>query len=191
MRLFTLSLMGVLCLVFTACATGHLSESQKDEQRASIRAMANKTLDQVYQQYPDARWKVQNAAGYAVFTDTGLKFMFGGGAHGKGIAVNNATKQATYMEMVELQPGFGFGAEKFRIVFLFATQPAFNQFVTSGWELGANEMAAAKSGTQGQGEQLGMTVSPGVTMYQLTDTGLIAGVSITGAKYYKDASLNE
>jgi lipid-binding SYLF domain-containing protein len=152
--------------------------------------MANQTLDQLYQQYPDAQSQVRNAAGYAVFSDTGLKFMFGGGAHGRGEAVNNATNQATYMKMIELQPGFGFGAEKFRIVFIFETPQAFEQFVTSGWEFGANAMAAAKSGTQGGGSQMGATVSPGVTMYQLTEKGVIVGISITGAKYYKDDNLN-
>ena len=57
--------------------------------------MAYQTLDQVYRQHPDARSKVQNAAGYAVFTDTGLKAMFGGGTHGKGVTTDNATQQAT------------------------------------------------------------------------------------------------
>jgi len=32
--------------------------------------------------------------------------------------------------------------------------------------------------------------SNGVKMYQLSDTGAIVGVSITGAKYYKDDNLN-
>lgn len=190
MRVLTLSLIVALGLGLQACATAPLSESQKEEQRASIRAMADQTLDQVYQQHPDARWRVQNAAGYAVFSDTGMKFMFGGGAHGKGIAVNNATKHATYMDMIELQPGLGFGAEKFRIAFLFENQPAFDDFVTSGWVLGANAMAAAKTGAQGEAARTGLTLSSGVTMYQLTDQGVIVGVSITGAKYFKDASLN-
>jgi hypothetical protein len=30
----------------------------------------------------------------------------------------------------------------------------------------------------------------GVKMYQLDDTGAVVGVSITGAKYYKDDDLN-
>jgi hypothetical protein len=35
-----------------------------------------------------------------------------------------------------------------------------------------------------------LTVSEGVKMYQLNEVGLIVGVSITGAKYYKDKELN-
>ena len=37
---------------------------------------------------------------------------------------------------------------------------------------------------------MGVSVSPGVTMYQISGTGAIVGVSVTGAKYYKDDALN-
>ncbi len=52
-------------------------------------------------------------------------------------------------------------------------------------------MAAAK-GDKGQGGGGGgaLTLSEGVKMYQLDDTGAIVGVSITAAKYYKDDELN-
>jgi lipid-binding SYLF domain-containing protein len=190
MRVFILSLILAMCVGIQGCATAPKTQSQVDEQRAAIQSIANQTLNQLYQQYPDAQSEVRTAAGYAVFSDTGLKFMFGGGAHGQGVAVNNATNQATYMKMIELQPGFGFGAENFRIVFIFNTQSAFDQFVTSGWEFGANAMAAVKSSTQGGGGQMGTTVSPGVMMYQLTEKGVIVGISITGAKYYRNDSLN-
>jgi len=180
----------MLYLALLACSSAPPSKSQIDEQRVSIREMASQTLAQLYQQYPDARSSVESGAGYAVFSDFGMKFMFLGGAGGHGVAVNNATKQQTFMKMVELQPGFGFGAQKFRIVFIFGTQQAFDQFVTSGWEFGANAMAAAKTSTQGAGAQMGATVAPGVTMYQLSEQGAIVGVSITGAKYYKNDQLN-
>jgi hypothetical protein len=45
-----------------------------------------------------------DAAGYAVFSDFGFKLLYAGGAKGNGIAVNNATKQETFMKMMELQP---------------------------------------------------------------------------------------
>jgi len=189
-RALVASAVVVLFAGFLACSGAPPSKSQIDEQRTSIRDMASQTLAQLYQQYPDARSSVENAAGYAVFSDFGMKFMFLGGAGGHGEAVNNATKKVTYMKMVELQPGFGFGAQKFRIVFIFGTPQAFNQFVTSGWEFGTNAMAAAKTSTQGAGAQMGATVAPGVTMYQLSEQGAIVGVSITGAKYYKNDQLN-
>jgi lipid-binding SYLF domain-containing protein len=74
---------------------------------------------------------------------------------------------------------------------IFENQGAFNKFVTSGWELGANAMAAAKDDKGAGGGSAGaVTFGDGVKMYQLSDTGAIVGVSITGAKYYKDDDLN-
>jgi len=94
------------------------------------------------------------------------------------------------MKMLELQPGLGLGAEKFRTVFVFDTAEAFSKFVTSGWEFGADAMAVAKTKTEGGALAGAVTVSQGVHMFQLNQEGAIVGVSITGAKYYKDDKLN-
>ena len=72
---------------------------------------------------------------------------------------------------------------------VFENSAAFNTFVTSGWEAGANAMLAAKSKTAGGGLAGAVSVSEGVYMYQVTEEGLIVGVSITGAKYFKDKDL--
>ena len=133
---------------------------------------------------------VNNAAGCAVFSDFGFKAMFMGGVRGKGIAKNNATRQETFMEMMELQPGYGLGARRFRVVMIFDTPAAYNKFVTSGWEFGVDAMAAAKTKTEGGALAGAVTLSEGVHMYQITEEGLIVGVGITGAKYYKDKDLN-
>ena len=189
-RVFLASLMVALGLGLQACSTAPMSQYQVDEQRADIRAMASETLAQLYQRYPDARRQIQRAAGYAVFSNFGFKVLFMGSATGEGLAVSHATRRETFMRMVELQPGYGFGVQRFRLVFVFETPQALDQFMYSGWEFGANAMAAAQTSTQRMGNQLGVSVSPGVLMYQLSDQGAIVGVSITGAKYYPDANLN-
>lgn len=190
MRALITTTLVILCLGLQACSTAPKSSDQLDEQRASIREMANETLAQLYQANPNARRAVANATGYAVFSNFGMKIIYLGGARGQGIAVNNATRQAIFMKMLELQPGLGLGAERFRLVFVFDTPEALNKFVTSGWEFGANVMAAAKSKVEGGAFSGAVSVSPGVHMYQLTEKGLIAGVSVTGAKYYRDDELN-
>ena len=179
-------------VIVVGCAgTKSKSPSEKDAERDSVRTMAEQSLSHLYQNEPAAKGAVADAAGYAVFSDFGFKVMFLGGAKGKGVAVNNATKQETFMKMLELQPGLGLGAQKFRIVFIFENQDAFNSFVTSGWELGANALAAAKDDQGAGGGGAGaVTFNNGVKMYQLSDTGAIIGVSSTGAKYYKDDDLN-
>jgi lipid-binding SYLF domain-containing protein len=177
-------------LIFAAGCAGPKSKSEKNAARDSLRTMTERTLTQLYQKEPAAKAAVDNAAGYAVFSDFGFKVVFMGGAHGKGLAVSNATKQETFMNMVEIQPGLGVGAEKYHLVFIFENPDAFNSFVTSGWELGANAMAAAKDGSEGAGSAGAVTFSHGVKLYQLSDTGAIVGVSITGSHYYKDDDLN-
>jgi len=184
------SAMVLLGLALISCATTPSSTAEKAEQKASIRDMANKALSDLYAKNPAAKAEIAKAAGYAVFSDFGFKFMFLGGAGGSGVAVNNATKQETFMKMAEFQPGLGFGAAKFRLVFIFETLEAFNSFVTSGWEAGANAMASAKTKTEGGALAGAVSVSKGVKMFQLNDEGAIVGVSLTAAKYYKDKELN-
>ena len=184
------SAMVALSLAFISCASTPMSKSEKKEQQDSVRDMANKALADLYAKNPAARPEISKAAGYAVFSDVGVKFIFMGGAGGSGVAVNNVSKQETFMKMAEFQPGLGFGAAKFRVVFIFESQEAFNSFVTSGWEAGANAMATAKTKGEGGAVAGAITVSKGVKMIQLNDEGAIVGVSLTAAKYYKDKDLN-
>ena len=120
--------------------------------------MANKTLSQLYTKHPAAK------DAFSKFRLRGFQrlrftFMILGGAGGSGVAVNNATKQETFMKMAEFQPGLCFGAAKFRLVFILETLEAFNSFVTSGWEAGANAMASAKTRAEGGALAGAVTVS--------------------------------
>jgi lipid-binding SYLF domain-containing protein len=189
-RLMIASAMMLIFLGLVACSSAQLSKSDKEQQQDSVRDMANQTLAQLYTKHPAAKGVIAKAAGYAVFSDFGFKVWTLGGARGKGVAENNYHMRDIFMEMLEFQPGMGLGAMRFRVVFVFETQEAFNSFVNSGWEVGADAMAAAKSKTEGGALAGAVTVSEGVTMYQLDEEGLIVGVSITAAKYYKDKELN-
>ena len=190
MRILIVSAMALLCLGLQGCETAPLSQGEKLAKQDDVRYMAHQSLEQLYQANPNAQTAVQNAAGYAVFSDIGFKILYGGGEKGNGIAINNATKQETFMKMFELQPGYGLGASKFRLILVFETPEAFNEFVTSGWTAGGNMMAAAKTNTSGSAWAGAVTLSSGVHMYQVTEEGLIVGVSITGGKFYLDKELN-
>lgn len=62
--------------------------------------------------------------------------------------------------------------------------------INPGWELGTQASAAAKTGDKGGAMQGAMSVSTGVWLYQMTDTGLAAELTAKGKKYYKDDDLN-
>ncbi len=178
-----------LCVFALAMAT-NASAEDKEKQQKKIQAATQETLQRLYQAEPKTKRVITRAYGYAVFTDLGVKILFGGTGNGKGVAINNKTKRETYMKMIELQAGLGVGVDKFQVVFVFDNQPAFDGFVNSGWEFGGQTTVAAKAGDKGDAMAGAVAVSDGVWMYQLTDTGLAADISATGTKYYKDDQLN-
>jgi lipid-binding SYLF domain-containing protein len=165
-------------------------EVAKNQQRADVRKMAQVTLSRLYEVQPNAKKAIEKAAGYAVFRNFGTKIFVAGGGSGKGIAVNNATKKETFMKMIEVQAGLGFGIKKFRLVWVFEDQKNLSQFINSGWELGGQATAAAKLSDQGGAFAGAISVSPGVWLYQLTDEGLALELTAKGTKYYKDKNLN-
>ena len=180
-----LSILG-LALTLHSAAQG----ASKAESRAELDKVAQQALAELYKAQPSARKAVESAAGYAAFSNFGMKILLAGGGSGKGVAVNNKTKAKTYMRMAEIQAGLGFGVKKFRLVWVFETDKALNDFVNSGWELGAQATAAAKLGDKGSAYQGAVSVAPGVWLYQLTGDGLALELTAKGTKYYKDGDLN-
>jgi lipid-binding SYLF domain-containing protein len=165
-------------------------EPSKKERQSEVRSMAEETLAQLYKLKPGARKAVQNAAGYAVFSNFGMKIFIAGSGKGEGIAVNNKTKKVTFMKMFEVQAGLGLGVKKFRLVWVFQNQKEFSNFVNSGWEFGGQATAAAKKDDEGGALAGAVAVSPGVWLYQLTGDGLALELTVKGTKYYKDDELN-
>ena len=176
-------------LVFALAAAAHAADDKKAKAQNEVRKMAQDTLERLYEADPKAKAAVQGAAGYAVFSNIGVKILVTGSGKGKGIAVNNKKKE-TFMKMLELQAGLGMGVKKFRVVFVFDNDKVFNSFVNSGWEFGGQATAAAKAGDKGGAMAGAVSVSDGVWMYQLTDKGLAVEITAKSTKYYKDDDLN-
>jgi len=164
--------------------------ASKDEERAEIRKAAQQAQSAVYKAAPSAKKAVEASAGYAAFSNFGMKILFAGSGTGKGVAVNNKTKATTYMRMAELQAGLGFGVKKFQLLWVFDTTAALDKFVNSGWEIGAQATASAKAGNTGSSYQGAVSVSPGVWLYQVTGDSLALELTAKGTKYYKDTDLN-
>jgi lipid-binding SYLF domain-containing protein len=162
----------------------------KEQKQAEVRKNANETLAKLYKAQPSAKAAIKAAAGYAAFSNFGMKILLAGGGKGSGIAFDNRTKQVTYMKMLEIQAGLGVGVKKFRTIFVFETKEAMDHFINNGWEFGGQTTAAAKTGDGGGALQGAVTVMPGVWMYQLTDKGLALELTGKGTKYSKDDDLN-
>jgi lipid-binding SYLF domain-containing protein len=177
-------------LVCALAVAAHADDDKKVKAQKEVRKMAQDTLQRLYKADPKAKSAVEGAAGYAVFSNLGVKILLAGSGKGQGIAVNNQSKNETFMKMLELQAGLGMGVKKFRVIFVFDKEKALNSFINSGWEFGGQTTAAAKNGDKGGSMAGAASVSDGVWMYQLTDKGLAAEITAKSTKYYKDNDLN-
>ena len=192
----SLVILSLVFMVSTPAVAGQ-SKEDKDKQakaekdRQEIRKNTKDILARLYKAQPSAKAAIEKAAGYAVFSNFGMKIFVAGSGSGKGIAVDNKTKKETFMKMVELQAGLGFGVKKFSLVWVFETPETLGTFVNSGWELGGQTSVAAKAGEKGAALQGAMPIAPGVWVYQLTETGVALELTAKGTKYYKDDDLNK
>lgn len=171
-------------------APGEDREVAVQEAREETREMARDALHRLYTTQPAAKQAVEAAAGYAVFSNFGMKILVAGGGTGEGLAIHNATGREVYMRMAEVQAGLGFGVKKFQLVWVFETQAAFDEFIDSGYEFGAQASLAAKASGQGLKSTGALSVSPGVWLYQITEHGLAAEATVKGTRYYRDRELN-
>ncbi len=189
-RLAAAAAIGLTCLAVAPAASADMSAKEKEKARADVQKMARETLDRLYRAQPGAKAAIAKSAGYAVFSNFGMKIFVAGSGKGEGVAVDNRAKKTTYMKMFEVQAGLGLGVKKFRLIWVFENQKDFSNFVNSGYEFGGQASAAAKKGAEGAAYAGAASVSPGVWLYQLTDSGLAAEITAKGTKYYKDDDLN-
>jgi lipid-binding SYLF domain-containing protein len=191
-KFFIMIISITLLLSFTVTAVPLWADSKEEikQEKADIRDMTKETLARLYKVKPSAKKAVSNSAGYAVFSNFGLKIFVAGTGTGKGIIIDNKTQKETFMKMVELQAGIGIGIKKFRLVWVFENHKDVTEFMNSGWEFGGQTSAAAKLSDEGGAFAGAMSVSPGIWLYQLTDDGLALELTGKGTKYYKDDDLN-
>ena len=178
-------------LSFAQFSNPFASDKTVDQQRQDILKKNQQILANLYKLQPKAKEAIEKAVGYATFSNFGMKILIAGGGTGTGVVINKDSKKPIYMDMAEVQAGIGLGIKSFQNIFVFQTQAALNDFVNSGWTFGGQTTVSAKYENNGDAYQDAVTVSPGVLMYQLTDSGLAAEITGKGTKYYKDTDLNQ
>ena len=188
MRLKTIaSILTVAMLSASMC----IAADDNDEKREKSRKIAAQTLQDLYKLEPTAQATIQKSAGYAIFNNTGVNVLLLSTARGAGIAVNNKSKEETFMKMISAGAGLGVGVKDYRVVFVFESDKALAQFLDSGWSGSAQADAAAKAGEKGGAYSGAAEVAPGVWVYQITKNGLALQLTLQGTKYSKDNDLNK
>jgi len=162
----------------------------KKEDRQEILDMRKEVLAKLYTEEPNVKKQIKNAKGYAVFSNIGVNLIFLSAGGGSGVVHNNATGKNTYMNMASAGVGIGLGVKDFSAVFVFHTNDAMKSFIEDGWDFSGQADVAAKSGKKGAEGSAAGTIINGVSIYQMTESGLALQATLQGTKYWLDEDLN-
>ena len=164
-----------------------------DEKRAVVRKDRDEILAKLYAAHPDAKEKIQKAAGYGTFNNKNLNLFLFSSGRGYGVIVDKSGKE-TFMSMGSLGGGVGLGAKDLSVVFIFKNADVMKKFIDSGWQFGGEADATAKAGEKGGAAAKEAGVDTGANVfeiYQMTDTGVALQATVAGTKYWKDKDLNK
>jgi lipid-binding SYLF domain-containing protein len=164
-----------------------------EEKRATARKDRDEILAKLYAAHPEAKEKIEKAAGYGTFNNKSMNLFLISSGHGYGMLVDKDGKE-TFMAMGSLGGGVGMGAKDLSIVFIYKTAEVMKTFVETGWQFGGEASAAAKAGGTGTAaakEAAADTAANLFEIYQLTDTGVALQATVAGTKYWKDKALNQ
>jgi lipid-binding SYLF domain-containing protein len=181
-----------LLVAFALSAVHVEAKPDPDKERAEVRAMRDTVLADLYKVHPDAKAKIKQAAGYAVFSNVGVNLIFASFAGGHGIVVKPGVFKdtETFMKMGSAGIGLGLGVKDFRAVFVFSDKEKLATFIEKGWDFSGQADAAAKSDDKGAAIAGAKTVVPGVEVFQITKNGLALQATLQGTKYWKNKDLN-
>lgn len=171
----------------TACA--YPRGESPEEKRAYVLRMHDEALARLYAEKPEARVQVESAPGYAVFSNVGAKAIFLSAGQGYGVVVEKVAGKRTFLRTADVGAGIGLGVRDIRLVFVFHDAGSMARLIDDGWDVEGEATAAAKSGDQGGAASGGSSLKD-VTIYRMTQAGLVIGATVSGLRFWPDPELN-
>jgi len=183
--LTTMALLIPASTIFADEEEGDWKDMKQESKRMKLDETAEEALQALFTENAKAKELYDNSYGWAVFDNLKLAFGFSGGG-GNGVASVKETNKKTYMKMGTAGVGFGLGANKYQVIFLFQDSQTYDNFVNKGWQADAG--ATASAGDNAAEVKTGFV--NGIAIYQMTEKGLMANADIAGTKYWKNDKLN-
>jgi lipid-binding SYLF domain-containing protein len=180
--LTTIAAVALCSAAFVGCTTTRPGDSgSSSSSRTSIDAQVDASLSKLYQAVPGSREMVSKSAGVLVFPSVVGASLGVGAEYGRG-ALRTGGRTQSYYSTTAGSIGFQAGAQSKAVIYLFNTQEALAKFRASkGWTAGADAtVAVANIGANGSVDT--NTIRQPVVGFVLTNVGLEAGVSVSGAK---------
>lgn len=151
------------------------------DKRHTIDTGVDSTLTRLYGAANGSRELVTKARGVLIFPSVIDAGLFVGGQYGEG-SLRIAGRTVGYYSTATGSIGWQIGAQARAIIFLFMTEESLNRFRSAdGWSAGGDaSVAVLKVGANGDLDT--STASGQVDAFVLTNSGLMAGVSLDGTK---------
>ena len=176
------SAVALASIAFVGCTTTKpQDQASSTSSRTSIDAQVDASLSKLYDSVKGSRELVARSSGVLVFPAVVGASMGVGAEYGRGaLRVNGRTQ--SYYSTTSGSLGFQAGAQSKAVVYVFTTQAALEKFRNSkGWTAGADAtVAVATIGANGSVDT--NTLRQPVVGFVMTNVGLEAGVSLSGAK---------
>jgi lipid-binding SYLF domain-containing protein len=180
----TTSAMVASTLAFAGCTTTSGSGQSADTdaaKRQTIDASVDGTLSKLFSTVQGSRELAAKAQGILVFPDVKKAAFIVGAEYGQG-ALRVGGKSVGYYSTAAASFGFQAGAQSTAVIFMFMTQESLAKFQSSsGWSAGGDAaVSVVKVGANGAIDTT--TATSQVVALVLTNAGLMADVSVNGAK---------
>jgi lipid-binding SYLF domain-containing protein len=186
------TLIGLIAITLIVSGCGPSAKNYTlSERQQMIDDMADQNLERMYIERPTTRLEIAESAGYAVFSNAGVHFIFVGGGGGYGVAVDKTTGRKTYMKVSSGGVGIGLGAKDYRQVVIFKTRQALTDFIGSGWGVGGQADATAKTTKSGGDLGADGALGKNIIIYTMTESGLALQATVSGTRYWVDDDLNQ
>lgn len=174
-------------------SSSSLSPAEIAKERKEILTMRDATLKRLYKVKPAIREEIAKADGYAVFDSNQANIILLVAGSGSGVLVDNATGQNTFMKMKRLGTGPGVGFKKYKQVLVFKSRKLVDTFKTVGADVTASSDATFKLSEHNAGKGVDGVVSldPMLSVYQITDKGVLLQANWGGMAYLPNDALNK
>jgi len=178
---FFIAALAAMAVLASGCTTSGPSTGDPAARRKAIDAAVDSSLSTLFQQVPDSRDLVGRAAGVLVFPNVVEAGFVVGASRGQG-ALRVGGRTVSYHATTSGSLGLQAGAQSTAVFVLFMTQDALKRFQASrGWTVGADaSVTIINVGATAQ--MTTATAQQPVIGYVLSNRGLMAGVTLDGAR---------
>jgi lipid-binding SYLF domain-containing protein len=172
--------------------TSSLSAADQAAKQLKIQQMRDETLARLIKSKPGLKDEIAKAEGYAVFDASQTNLVMLVTSKGGGVVVDNANQKETFMKMVKIGSGPGLGHKKFKQILVFKSRALLDQFVSIGADVSVSADASVKLSDERKGLVLdgAISLNPTLSVYQITDKGLMLQANWGGVGYLPDNDLN-